>query len=407
MEAYLLQWLELGARWLHVVAGAVWIGTSFYFNWLNHSLRPPRSARPGISGELESVHGGAFYRVDRFAGSPERLPERLHWFRWEAYATWLSGFALLILVYYLGSGGLLRDPVDPAIGQGAAIAVGIGSLLVGWFAYDLLCRSALVDRPVAFTTVLTVFVAAVAWALAEVLSGRAAFIHVGAMIGTWMAANVFLVIIPGQRAIVRAIETGGAPDLVRGRRGAIRSLHNNYLTLPVLFLMVSIHYPVVYTHPSSWIILVAVGLAGVLARVYFNRKHQGSHLPWALPAGALALIVLVFATVPWATRGGAKLSGPGDSRSPERASFAVVRAIVEERCVACHAVAPSHADYPAAPLGVVLDSPEAIRGQADRIGTVVETGTMPLGNETGMTPEERAIVVRWVAEKAAGERSTD
>lgn len=391
-----MQWAQLVARWLHVIAGAAWIGTSFYFNWLNYSLRAPAPERPGVAGELWSVHGGGFYRAEKYAVAPERLPERLHWSKWEAYFTWVTGVALLVFVYYLGSGATLRDATVSSIGQSAAVALGLATLGLGWLVYDGLCRSPLRRRPAVLAVVLLVFVAIVSWALSQLLSGRGMAIHVGAMVGTWMAANVFFVIIPSQRAMVAAMASGAEPDPEKGRQGALRSLHNNYLTLPVLYSMVSIHYPVTYATPRAWLLLPAVGVIGVAARHFYNLRHQGRPRPWLLPAAAAGVAALALATAPW----GMEREAVGEEEAAERESFAVVRTIVEERCVACHARSPTHGGFTVPPLGVVLETPGQIRAHAATIGDVVARGTMPFGNVTGMTPEEREVVVRWVREGA-------
>ncbi len=377
---------------MHVIAGAAWIGTSFYFNWLNHSLRQPETSRPGVSGELWSVHGGGFYQVGKYAVAPERLPGRLHWFKWEAYTTWLSGAALLVLIYYLETGYLL-DPTDANTGRGEAIAIGVAAIVGGWFVYDLLCRSPLSRRPAFLAAVLLGLVMAVAYGLHQALSPRAAFIHVGAMLGTWMAANVFFVIIPGQRAMVRTMEAGQSPDPERGRRGALRSLHNNYLTLPVLFLMVSVHYPVAYASPRAWLVLFAVLVAGPVVRHYYNLRHRGRNVAWPLPAALAALIVVAVLATP--TR---------QPKTPPASSFAnaprvtdgIAEAILEARCAPCHSANPTHPTAPFAPLGVILDEPVQARALAERVTITVESGTMPLGNLTGMTSEERAVLLRWV-----------
>ncbi len=395
MEAHLLEWFQLFARWLHVVAGAAWIGTSFYFTWLNHSLRPPADPRPGVAGELWSVHGGGFYAVEKYAVAPGRLPSRLHWFKWEAYTTWLAGFALLVLVYYL-SDAFLRHPSHP-IGHAAAVALGVGTLAGGWIVYDLLCRSPFGRRPVALAVVLVAMTSLVAWGLAQVLSPRAALLHSGAMLGTWMAANVFFVIIPGQRAMVRAMAEGRAPDGERGRQGAMRSLHNNYLTLPVLFTMVAIHYPVAYSGTRAWAILAVVMAAAVAARLYYNQAHAGRRRLWLLPLGAVGLVAVVVATVP---PGRAGMAGPGQAVRNRGVAFPVVRAIVDARCVPCHSAAPTWPGVPSPPLGVVLEGDPSLVDQAGNVRRVVEAGTMPLGNLTGMLPEERALLLRWIAEGA-------
>jgi uncharacterized membrane protein len=388
-----LEWLQLYARWLHVLAGAAWIGTSFYFTWLNHSMRPPERDRPGVAGELWAVHGGGFYVVEKYSVAPERLPSTLHWFKWEAYTTWLAGFVLLVLVYYLDEAFLL-DPTRATVGHSSGIAIGVGALVSGWILYDLLCRSPLARSPIALAIVLVGFAAAAAWGLAQILSARAALLHTGAMLGTWMAANVFFVIIPGQRAMVAAMAEGRAPDAERGRQGAMRSLHNNYMTLPVLFTMVGIHYPVAYATRWAWAILAAVFLVGIAARLYYNLGHAGRRVPWLLPAGAVGLVALVVATSP---RSVPEPTGPPGGRGT---AFPVVRAIVDARCVPCHASVPTWPTVASPPLGVVLESDAELVGQAELVGRVLETGTMPLGNVTGMAAEERALVLRWVSEGA-------
>ena len=340
------------------------------------------------------MHGGGFYQVGKYAVAPERLPDRLHWFKWEAYTTWLSGVALLVLIYYLESGYLL-DPSRPGVGRGTAIGIGIATILGGWLIYDLLCRSPLSRKPALLGGILLVFVMAVGYGLHRTLSPRAAFIHVGEMLGTWMAANVFFVIIPGQQAMVRSMEAGHPPDPERGRRGAQRSLHNNYLTLPVLFFMVSIHYPVAYASPRAWLILLAVLAVGPVLRHYYNLRHRGRPRPWLLPVGLAALIAVALMATP--TRE-ADHTAAGDDGNAPRVADEVAAAILETRCVPCHSSHPTHPVAPVAPLGVVLETPEQARARADRVAITVETGTMPFGNLTGMTPEEREVLLRWLWE---------
>jgi uncharacterized membrane protein len=396
VSAHLEQWLNLVLRWAHVITGIAWIGTSFYFNWLNDRLAPPPPERrePGVAGELWSVHGGGFYRVVKYAVAPGELPRTLHWFKWEAYATWLTGFALLVLVYYLGAASFLVDPQVARLSPGAAVAVGVTTLIVSWLVYDALCRSALGARPLALGTALFVLATALAWGLTELLSPRAAYLHVGAAIGTIMAANVLMVIIPAQREMVGALTAGRPPDAARGTQAALRSLHNNYLTLPVLFIMVSSHYPATYGHRLNWAILSGVAVIGVATRHWFNMRNQGRNNVWILPAAALALVALALVTAP--------RSGPASSSLVGQVSFADVRVIVARRCAACHSSAPTTAGMPVAPLGVLLDTPEQIRANAARILAVaVDAQTMPLGNMTGMTMEERALVGRWIRAGAA------
>jgi uncharacterized membrane protein len=392
VEAHLGQWLNLALRWSHVITGVAWIGTSFYFNWLNSRLAPPPAGRaePGVAGELWSVHGGGFYRVVKYAVAPAHLPGTLHWFKWEAYATWLTGFLLLVLIYYVGAASFLVDPtagggrVAPATG----IAIGIGTLVVSWLVYDALCRSRLGTNPLALSVVLFTLGTALAWGSTRLLSPRAAYIHVGAAIGTIMAANVLMVIIPSQKEMVAAMAQGGPPDAARGKQAALRSLHNNYLTLPVLFIMVSSHYPATYGHPLNWAILAGLAVIGVATRHWFNLRNQGRPNAWLLPGAALGLVALALVTAPRARPSAS--SGAG-------ATFADVRVIVARRCAGCHSSAPTQPGMPVAPLGVMLDTPDQIRASAPRILAVaVDAQTMPLGNLTGMTVDERELLGRWI-----------
>jgi len=277
LSAHLEEWLNLALRWAHVITGVAWIGTSFYFNWLNGRLEPPGKPEFGVAGELWSVHGGGFYRVVKYTVAPGELPRTLHWFKWEAYATWLTGLGLLVLVYYLSAASFLVPsegaPARPS--AGAAIALGVGTLVVSWLVYDALCRSPLASRPLVLGATLLSLGTALAWELSRLLSARAAYIHVGAAIGTIMAANVLMVIIPAQQEMVAALRAGRTPDAARGKQGALRSLHNNYLTLPVLFIMVSSHYPGTYGHPLNWAILAGLALVGVMTRHWSTSGTRG------------------------------------------------------------------------------------------------------------------------------------
>ena len=391
MSAHLEQWLNLALRWAHVITGIAWIGTSFYFNWLNGRLTPPPPERrePGVVGELWSVHGGGFYRVVKYTVAPGELPRTLHWFKWEAYATWLTGFALLVLVYYLGAASFLVDPRVARLSPGAGVALGVATLIVSWLVYDALCRSPLGARPLALGVTLFLLATALAWGLTQLLSPRAAYLHVGGAIGTIMAANVLMVIIPAQRDMVVALTAGRSPDAARGQQGALRSLHNNYLTLPVLYIMVSSHYPGTYGHKLNWAILAGLAVIGVATRHWFNLRNQGRRNVWILPAAALALVALAVVTAP--------RSGPASAAAGGQVSFADVRVIVARRCAGCHSSAPTTPGIPVAPLGMLLDTPDEIRANAPRILAVaVDAQTMPLGNLTGMTPEERELVGRWI-----------
>ena len=390
MSAHLEQWLSLVLRWAHVITGVSWIGTSFYFNWLNWRIAPPESPEPGVGGELWSVHGGGFYRVAKYSVAPARLPRTLHWFKWEAYATWWSGLSLLVLLYYVGAREYLLDPSISSIGPMAAVTLGVATLVVCWLVYDLLCRSPIAGRPVALAVLGLVLVTALAWGLGQVFSARAAYLHVGAALGTNMAANVFRVIIPAQRDMVAALSAGAAPDAARGRQGALRSLHNNYLTLPVLFVMVSNHYPATYGSRWGWAILAVLFVIGVLVRHWFNLRNAGRRNAWLLPAAAAGLVTLAIVTAPGRT------GGTATDRAAS-VSFADIRVVIARRCAPCHSSSPTYPGMAAAPAGVMLDTPEQIQARAARIAErAVVQQTMPLGNVTGITGEERALLGRWV-----------
>ncbi len=275
MGSLAVAWLELTVRWIHVIAGVAWIGTSFYFNWLNDRLTTPTDAPEGVTGELWSVHGGGFYRVMKFGVAPARMPEELHWFKWEAYLTALSGLALLVLVYYLGADVYMVVP--GGLSPGAAVGVGVATLIGGWLVYDALCRSPLGRRTPALAAVGFLLATLIAWGLVQFIGSRAAYIHIGAMLGTIMALNVFRVIIPAQREMVADLVAGREPDGAVGEHAALRSLHNNYMTLPVLFIMVSIHYAMTYGHRYNWAILAALALIGAGTRHYFNLRNRGRH----------------------------------------------------------------------------------------------------------------------------------
>jgi uncharacterized membrane protein len=390
VTAHLEQWLGLVLRWAHVIVGVSWIGTSFYFNWLNARIAPPDTPEPGVSGELWSVHGGGFYRVVKYSAAPARLPPTLHWFKWEAYATWWTGLSLLVLVYYVGAREYLLDPSVSTISAAGGIAIGVATLVVSWLVYDLLCRSPLAGRPPLLAALGFALVTALAWGLSHAMSARAAYLHVGAALGTIMAANVFRVIIPAQRDMVGALTAGQTPDAARGRHAALRSLHNNYLTLPVLFVMVSSHYPATYGSPWGWAILAALFAIAVLVRHWFNLRNAGRRNAWLLPAAILGLVALAVATAP--SRG----AGRGDAGA-QPAPFAEVRVVIARRCAPCHSAAPTYPGIATAPAGVAFDTPQQMHAKADRIlDRAVTTRTMPLANLTGITDAERDLLRRWV-----------
>lgn len=388
MEAYLLDWVSLLVRWLHFITGIAWIGSSLYFVWLDDHLQSPRDADDaarGVGGELWSVHGGGFYHAQKYIGAPAVLPDRLHWFKWEAYSTWLSGIFLLGLVYFVGAEVYLIDRSVAELSVASAIGIAIAFIVVGWVVYDLLCKSPLAQNDNGFAIALLILSGALAWGLCELFSGRAAYILFGAVLGTIMVANVFFVIIPGQKKIVAAAESGEAPDPGLGVRAKLRSVHNTYFTLPVLFVMTSNHFAMTYSHEYNWAILIAISVAGALIRIYFVARHKGQASP--LPA-MLAIALLVAVVIYMAPR-----PRTGDVAT---ANFNQVQNVINARCISCHSAAPVHPAFPAAPLGVVFDTKEQILAEATRIHQqTVVTSVMPIGNLTAMTNEERQIIKQW------------
>jgi uncharacterized membrane protein len=399
MDAHYLEFLSMLVRWLHVIAGIAWIGSSFYFIWLDNSLDAPApdsdAAKKGVGGELWAVHGGGFYNPQKYTVAPAALPEKLHWFKWEAYTTWLSGTALLVLVYWLKAGAMMVDANVRAISPAQAVGVGAASMIGSWIVYDLLCKSPLGKREGLLGAVVFVLVGGLAYGLAHTLGGRAAFIHVGTAIGTIMVANVAMVIIPGQRRMVNAMRAGRTPNPEDGKRAKQRSVHNNYFTLPVLFIMVSNHYGATYGHPYNWAILMLIAAAGVVIRHFFNRKHKGVYA-WQYPAlGAALLGIVAWWTAPH-PRKLPPVEGP--------VTFNRVRAIAGQRCVACHSPSPTFPGITAPQAGVILSTPDGILQNAQRMyQQVVVTGIMPLGNATQMTDQERAVIAAWIQAGAKAE----
>jgi uncharacterized membrane protein len=394
---YGLEWLNLLVRWLHLITGIAWIGASFYFVWLDNSIKPPKPGseldKAGVAGELWAVHGGGFYNPQKYLVAPKQLPAELHWFKWEAYATWLSGFALLLIVYYFNAPAMMIDKSVADLNSTQAIGVGLGALLIGWVVYDLLCRSPLGQRDGLLGIVMYLLIVGAAYLLSTLLGGRAAYLHVGAMIGTMMVGNVLMQIIPGQRKLVEAMKLGKSPDPMHGKRAKQRSVHNNYFTLPVLFIMISNHYAMTYSHAYNWLVLAAIMAAGVLIRHFFNLRHKG-RIVWGYPAAGVALLLAVaFAIAPTPA---AKRAMGGAVNGAAAIDFSQVQAVIAQRCTACHSDRPTQPGFATAPSGVMLHTPALIRQHAARVyRQAVQLKAMPIGNLTGMTDDERALIARW------------
>ena len=388
MEAHLYMWLELLVRWTHFIVGIAWIGASFYFNWLENHLQ--RQDRPeGIAGDLWAVHGGGFYYLKKFAVAPPELPPTLHWFKWEAYMTWVSGMAMLIIVFYMNAKTYMVSPAIAGVTPTLAVGIGVGTLLTSWVVYDLLCRSALSRREWLLGLMILAWFVLLSWILSSWLSGRAAFMHVGAAIGTVMVANVFRVIIPAQKDLVSAVTEARTPEASKGRNALLRSRHNNYFTLPVLFIMLSGHYPAIYGHPQNWLVLLVFSLAAIGIRHYFNIRHLPGFRVWPLIPAVLLLAGLIYVTAPKP-----RVQHPGDPQVVVETSE--VFAIVQQRCVKCHAPVPQFEGFTTPPLGVELDTEEKLEKHAERVyQSVVILRTMPLANLTGLTDSERDRIASW------------
>lgn len=391
MAALFQDWLSLFFRWAHIIAAISWIGSSFYFMWLDSSLKRRATLGAGVKGENWTVHGGGFYHTVKYQVAPEGMPEDLHWFRWESYMTWLTGFALLAVTYYWSAEGLLIDRSVMDLSPSQAIAISLASLAFGWLAYDRLCTSRLRHRPDLMIGVLFLALVALAWALQQVFSPRAAWLHVGAILATMMSGNVFFIIIPNQRIVVADLKAGRTPDPGYGEIAKLRSTHNNYLTLPVVLMMISNHYPVAFGHPQSWVLIAIILAIGAVVRQWFNAHESGAHglkMHWQWPVAAfLAILLMWFSS--WRPDLAAGLAAAVE---PARAVE-----VVSLHCSSCHARAPSDPAFDAAPGGVHFDDLGAIRAHSAKImAQAVLSEAMPLGNETGMTVEERAILGAWL-----------
>jgi uncharacterized membrane protein len=389
VDPYLIDWLDLSFRFLHVIAAIVWIGTSFYFVALDNHLRPA-DERDDLTGESWEIHGGGFYRIERYKVTPPTIPEPLHWYKWEAYTTWLAGFALFVSLYYLQPHTYLIDPSVADISPAVAIVVSVGLLAVGWVVYDALCRTVGKRSDALLGGCMLVFVAVTAYGCSQLFAPRAAYLQVGAMLGTIMVANVFFVIIPAHWELIRAKEAGREADPAANARGKQRSVHNNYLTLPVLFAMLANHFAFTYTHDDAWVVLVLLMVIGAAIRHFFNLRHQGRNV-WAIPiAAAIALAGIAI----W-------LRPPEASSAGPQVPFARVQGIIAQRCAVCHSMNPTQPGFSSAPKGVELDTPEQIAAQANAIERqAVVLKAMPLGNVTHMTQAERDALGAWIRQGA-------
>jgi uncharacterized membrane protein len=382
MEAYVLEWLTLLARWAHIVVGIAWIGASFYFIWLDDHLEAAKA--PAFAGELYAIHGGGFYRAQKYRLAPRELPKTLHWFKWEAYWTWITGFVLLVLVYYISADLYLIDPAVMKLSPGAAIGIGLASMVIGLAVYEGLCRSPLGRNELALSLILVLLLGLAAWGMTQVFSGRGAFIHFGAVLGTIMVANVAMVIIPGQKELVRAKQEGREPDPKFALAGKQRSVHNTYFTLPVIFTMISGHHAFTFGQRWNWLVLIAMALAGALIRLWFVARHKGRAPVWTLVLGLIVVGVVMV------------MLAPRPQTVAETVKFSELKQVLDLRCLSCHAEKPSFQGLAEAPKGVKLDTPERIQAQRLLIHQqTVLSKAMPPGNLTAMTEEERALIDRW------------
>ena len=387
----ILDWLDLVVRWIHIIVGIAWIGTSFYFNWLDSRL-DREIDNENIEGELWSVHSGGFYHINKLKGPPTNFPKELHWFKWEAYTTWISGFVLLIIVYYLNAEGIMIDKNINDINSFTAIIISLIFLLGSWFLYDFLCKSTIINNTVFFTLTCLFLSILASYILTNIFGSRAAYIHVGACLGTIMAANVFRVIIPSQKNMVDAALTNEEPDLQKGIDAKIRSIHNNYITLPVLFIMISSHFPFTYGHKFNWLILALISIIGATVRHYFNLRNKKQHKVWILPLATLGMICLmIYVSFPKI------LKNEQITSLDKQVSFQEINNIIMYRCSVCHASNPTFEGFEDPPLGIIFDTPEDIMKNINKIkAQTIDSDIMPPGNLTGMTENERNKIRSWI-----------
>ncbi len=396
MSAHLRELFDLLIRWVHLIAGIMWIGNSLLFNWLDRNLEKPEGSPEGFEGRIWMVHSGGFYDVVKKQLEPGQLPEHLHWFKWQNFTTWASGIFLLIVVYYLGGAGLMIDPSVKALHSHLAITIGVGTIIGAWIVYDLLCR-ALMTKPLAFGVVGFALLGAMAFGLTQWLSGRAAYIHVGVVLGTIMTGNVWMIIVPSQRELVSATKEGRAQDPAYGKKAKQRSIHNNYMTFPLLFMMISNHFPSTYGQSLNWIVLIVLMVSGALVRHFMNIRFW--YRAWLTGAAATVLVGVVALFVLTKPK-----AAETKSTVTRKVAIAEAREIVQKRCTPCHSETPTDDVWKVAPVGVKLDSPDQMKAFAARIRErAVTQKSMPLGNKTNMTEEERNIVGAWIEQGAVAQ----
>jgi len=389
-EAHLMEWMNIIVRVAHITFGIAWIGASFYFVFLENALNRTENIRDELAGNLWAIHGGGFYYLEKYKIAPKQIPKHLHWFKYEAYFTWLSGFALLFIVYYFNAKAMLIDQNVRNLTPIQAIGIGVGSFIIAWIIYHLLCKTPLVKKGSLFAIIGVILATAFAWFYAHVFNSRAAYIHFGAMMGTLMVANVFFIIIPSQKAMVKAARENKPLNPELGKHAGLRSLHNNYFTLPVLFAMVSNHFPSTFGNKYSWLILAIITLGSGGVKHWLNLRERGQLSVWVFPVSVIILLAAAFISAP---------GEPGACKS--NVSFTGINAIIQERCITCHSSKPTDDVYKAPPNGVVYDTPNDIVRMKDKImQRVVVTKTMPQNNKTGMTPEERDLIRCWIEQGA-------
>ena len=393
MDPYINEWLNLVIRFAHLITGIAWIGASFYFVWLdNHLETPPQEkADKGIGGDLWAIHGGGFYEVAKYKLAPPKIPETLHWFKWEAYTTWITGFLLLTLMFYVGAESYLIDKRVADLSQMQAILLGVGSIVVGVGIYEFLVRTKLRNHGLILGLILLVVATALSYGLTQIFSARGAYMHMGAIIGTIMAGNVFFGIMPSQRALVKAVEEGKAPDPAYGLNAKVRSTHNTYTTLPIIFIMISNHYPMTFNHSANWLVLMVIILITAAVRQYFVLRHFGKQKPLILVASVVATVVLAVAIAPRSV----ELSA---AQQQQVVTNGEVMQIIEQRCGTCHAETPTDDIFTIAPAGIVFSDIHTIKQWGPRIqARVIDAKDMPFMNKTAMTDDERMRLAIWLA----------